>query len=195
MDDSEPVLILIDVQRAFDDEAYWGRRDNPDCEANIGRLAALWTERGLPVVMVRHDSTESRSPLRRDSPGNAFKDVVADVPHEVLVTKSVNSAFLGEPDLDAWLRARDLRTVVICGMTTNHCCETTARMAGNLGYETLFVAEATHAFDRAGPDGVVLPAELLAKATCASLHGEFAQVVTVDDVQALLDARPAAVAG
>ena len=131
------------------------------------------------MVFVRHDSVEEGSTLAPGLPGNEFKDVVTGEP-DVLVTKSVNSCFDGEPDLDAWLRERDIGTVAICGITTNHCCETTARMAGNLGYDTYFALDATHTFDRAGPDGVVIPAADLSRATAASLHGEFATVVDTD---------------
>lgn len=174
-------LIVVDVQRAFEDPV-WGPRDNPGCEANVARLLARWHERGWPVVLVRHDSSEAGSPLAPGTPGNAFKDVVAG-PHDLLVVKRVNSAFYGEPDLHAWLRGRAIGAVAVCGITTNHCCETTVRMAGNLGYDTYFALDATHTFDRAGPDGVVIPAADLARATAASLHGEFA---TVLDTSALL---------
>ena len=173
-------LIVVDVQRAFDDPV-WGPRDNPDCEANVGRLLAAWRERGWPVVFVRHDSVEPGSTLTPGTPGNEFKDVITGEP-DLLVTKQVNSAFYGDPDLGAWLRERDIGAVAICGITTNHCCETTARMAGNLGYEVHFCLDATHTFDRAGPDGVVIPAAEFSRATAASLHGEFATVVRTAEV-------------
>jgi len=177
-------LIVVDVQRGFDDPA-WGPRDNPDCEANVGRLLAAWRERGHPVVFVRHDSTEDGSPLAPEQPGNEFKDVIEGEP-DLLVAKSVNSAFYGDPDLHAWLREREIGALAICGITTNHCCETTARMAGNLGYDVSFCLDATCTFDRAGPDGVVIPAAELSRATAASLHGEFATVLGTDELLASL---------
>jgi nicotinamidase-related amidase len=173
-------LIVIDVQRAFDDESYWGPRNNPSCEQRVAMLIDAWRAASQPVVFVRHDSTEPSSPLRPGRPGNAFKDVITGDP-DLLVSKQVNSCFYGTPDLHAWLAGREIARLAICGITTNHCCETTARMAGNLGYETVFVLDATHTFDRAGPDGVVLSADELARATAASLHGEFATVVDTDD--------------
>jgi nicotinamidase-related amidase len=169
-------LIVVDVQRGFDDDAYWGPRNNPQCEANVATLIEAWRERARPVVFVRHDSTTSASPLAPGQPGNAFKDVITGTP-DLLVTKQVNSCFYGAPDLHAWLGERQIERIAICGITTNHCCETTARMAGNLGYETLFVLDATHAFDRVGPDGETLTADELSRATAANLHGEFATVV------------------
>ncbi len=101
---------------------------------------------------------------------------------DLLVTKTVNSAFYGSPDLNGWLRERGIGDLVICGITTNHCCETTARMAGNLGYGVKFAIDATHTFDMAGPDGATVSADELTRATAASLHGEFAQVVRTRDV-------------
>ena len=130
-------------------------------------------------MLVRHDSAEAGSPLAPDAPGHAFKPGI-EGPHDLLVSKRVNSAFYGEPDLDAWLRSRGISSLVICGITTDHCCETTARMAGNLGYDLRFALDATHTFDRVGPDGRTVTADELARATAASLHGEFARVVRTD---------------
>ena len=174
-------LIVVDVQRAFDDAGYWGRRNNPDCERNVGLLIDAWRAAGDPIVFVRHDSDEPDSPLRPDRPGNEFKDVVTGSP-DLLVTKQVNSAFYGSPDLDEWLRSQAIGSIVVCGITTNHCCETTVRMAGNLGYEVRFAIDATHTFDMAGPDGETVSADDLTRATAASLHGEFADVVRTQDV-------------
>lgn len=173
-------LLVIDVQAGFDDPS-WGPRDNPSCERNIARLLEAWRAQGQPIVLVRHDSTSPESPLRPGQPGNALRPFV-EGPHDLLVTKSVNAAFLGTPDLHAWLQGAGIGSVTICGVTTNHCCETTARMAGNLGYAVRFVLDATHTFDRTGPDGTSMSAAELSRATATSLHGEFATVVTTDDV-------------
>lgn len=83
----------------------------------------------------------------------------------------------GTPDLDGWLRRQDLDGIVLAGITTNHCCETTARVGGNLGHQVLFALDATHAFDRMSPDGQVVSADDLAWVTATNLHGEFATVV------------------
>jgi nicotinamidase-related amidase len=188
---TEPTaLLVIDVQRGFDDPV-WGPRDNPACEANISALLDAWRERGWPVVFVRHDSTEDGSPLQPGRPGNEFKTAVTGEP-DLLVTKSTNSAFYGTPDLRAWLDEQGLGSVAVTGITTNHCCETTARMAGNLGYRVSFVIDATHCFDRAGPDGGLLDAATISRVTAANLHGEFADVVTTRSVLADLSARTGA---
>lgn len=175
MEQIGPVLVVVDVQRGFDDRAYWGPRNNPACEDNIRALLAAWEQRGDPVVLVRHDSTEARSPLRPGQPGNELAEFLPAAP-ALTVSKTVNSAFYGAPDLHAWLQARGARTLVICGLTTNHCCETTARMAGNLGYDVRFAVDATATFDRRTPDGDTIAAADIARVTAANLHGEFATV-------------------
>jgi nicotinamidase-related amidase len=174
-------LLLVDVQQGFDDATYWGPRNNPACEANIAALLASWREHGRRVVFARHDSDEDGSPLRPGQPGNDLKPILDGEP-DLLVSKLVNSCFHGSPDLDAWLRAEGLAGLVVAGITTNHCCETTARVGGNLGHEVLFALDATHTFDRTGPDGITLPAEQLARVTATNLHDEFATVVRTADL-------------
>ncbi|MDT7577524.1 MAG: hypothetical protein QOH17_3857 [Pseudonocardiales bacterium] len=169
-------LVLVDVQRGFEDAAYWGRRNNPACESNIAKLLAVWREHRRPVVFVRHDSTGPRSPLRPGQPGNDLQPLLTGSP-DLLVTKSVNSAFHGAPDLDGWLRARELAGLVIAGITTNHCCETTARVGGNLGHRVVFALDATYTFDRPDLGGQTVTADELARVTATNLHGEFATVV------------------
>lgn len=174
-------LVVVDAQQGFDDAEFWGRRDNPACDDNIAALVAAWSEHGRPLVYVQHDSASSASPLHPDSSGHQLKDYLSPDP-DLLVNKSVNSSFHGSPDLDAWLREQQVAGIVVCGITTNHCCETTARVGGNLGHRVLFALDATHTFDRLGPDGRTVPAETLAQVTAANLHGEFAEVVSTAEL-------------
>lgn len=174
-----PALVVVDVQAGFDDSDFWGPRDNPLCESNIAALVGLWRSKAWPIVFVRHDSDNAQSPLSPSGAGHAFKDILEGTP-DLLISKRVNSSFYGTPDLDAWLRNEGIDQVVICGITTNHCCETTARMAGNLGYDTYFVIDATHTFDRVALDGTTVPAATLSAITATNLHGEFATVVTTE---------------
>lgn len=173
-------LLVIDVQAGLDDPGL-GRRDNPECETNIARILAAWRAAERPVVFVRHDSARSDSPLRPGQPGNDFKPVVSGEP-DLLVAKQTGSAFLGHPDLHAWLETRGVTGVAIVGMQTNYCCEATARMAADLGYRTLFVLDATHTFDLEAHDGGVIPAEVLARVTASTLRGEIADVVTTAEL-------------
>jgi nicotinamidase-related amidase len=183
-------LIVVDVQRAFDDSSYWGHRNNPDCERNVGTLIEAWREAGQPVVFVRHDSLEDDSPLGPRRPGNAFKEVIDGEP-ALLVTKHVNSAFHGEPDLADWLRGGGIEAFTVCGIQTNMCCETTARIGANLGFEMYFVLDATHTFDLADRDGVTISADELGRVTAANLDPEFGRVITTADAVAEAANRPA----
>ncbi|MFI2436458.1 cysteine hydrolase family protein [Streptomyces sp. NPDC018693] len=184
------VLVVVDVQKGFEEAGFWGRRNNPGADENIAALVDVWQGSGRPVVFVRHDSTKARSPLRPGQGDNDFKEYVErrrgkGAGPELLVTKTVNSAFYGTPDLDAWLRAQGVSQIVVVGIQTNMCVETTARMGGNLGYDVVVPLDATHTFDLAGPFGWRRTAEELAQATAVSLHGGgFARVVTSEEVVA-----------
>jgi nicotinamidase-related amidase len=169
-------LIVIDVQKGFDNEEYWGSRNNPDCEANVGRLIAAWREHGWPIVFVQHSSTTPSSPLAPTSPGFAFKDVVSGKP-DLLITKTVHSAFYGDVDLDAWLTEHEISGVAICGIQTNMCCETTARMASDLGYEMVFVVDATHTFDLVTSARQVHRARDVSRYTVLTLEADFGTVM------------------
>lgn len=175
--DARAALVVVDAQKAFGEAEFWGVRNNPGCEANIAALLAEWRRTQRPIVFVRHDSDNRDSPLHPDQPGHEFKAEITGSP-DLLVSKSVNSSFHGTPDLNEWLRNNGIDMIVICGITTNHCCETTARVGGNLGYNVLFALDATHTFDRTGPFGDHVSADELAKVTGVNLHGEFATVVS-----------------
>jgi nicotinamidase-related amidase len=180
-------LILIDVQNGFD-HVCWGRRNNPDAEENIERLLDAWRRTGRPVIHVRHDSTSPSSPLRPGQPGNDLKEAVKPMPGEPVVSKAVNSAFIGT-DLEERLRRSGTLAVVLVGITTNHCVSTTARMAANLGFDVRVVSDATATFDMRSPFGTLVPAEVMHEIGLTELHGEFASVVDTEAVIAAGEAR------
>lgn len=179
----DAVLLVIDVQKGFDrfNEQY--HRNNPALEANIARLQRAWRESGRPIIHVQHLSKEAESPLRPSQPGCEIKDEVRPLPGEPVVQKSVNSAFIGT-SLEVDLRRRGYTTLVLAGMQTNLCVSTTARMAGNLGFTTYVVSDATATFDNVGPDGKRYGSELLHDVALADLHGEFATIVDTATVLA-----------
>ncbi|MFI7498843.1 cysteine hydrolase family protein [Streptomyces sp. NPDC049687] len=181
-------LVVVDVQRGFEEADFWGPRNNPGADGNIAELIDVWQDTGRPVVFVRHDSSKPESPLRPGYVGNDFKEYVEErrgkgAGPELFLTKTVNSAFLGTPDLGAWLSAQGISQIVVVGIQTNMCAETTARMGGNLGYDVLFAYDATYTFDLEGPFGWRRSAEEIAQASAVSLHGGgFARVVTTKEV-------------
>lgn len=182
-----PALIVIDLQDGFLDPVWGPTNPDTQCREHCLALVEAFRSSGRPVVLVRHDSTMPGSPLEPGHPGNRLDPGLPTDAADLLITKTVNSAFYGQPDLDGWLRARGVRELVICGIQTNMCVETTARMAGNLGYAVTVPIDATRTFDLTGPtiDGRTwhLTADELLTATAISLHGGgFATVVTTGDV-------------
>ena len=173
-------LLLVDVQIGFDDPK-WGERNNPDAENNIALLLKLWRFKKWPVIHIQHCSTDADSPLRPDRPGNQFKEIVLPEQNEKIFQKTVHSAFIGT-NLENHLKDNHITTVVIVGLTTNHCVSTTARMSGNLGFSTFVVSDATATFDRVGPDGKTYDAELIHNTSLANLHGEFAHIITTHEI-------------
>jgi len=179
---SRAALVLIDVQQGLDDPRL-GARNNPHAEQRIADLLAAWRATGRPVIHVQHSSLEPHSTLREDAPGHAFKVEALPMAGEPVFRKHVNSAFIGT-DLEAHLRAHDIETLVVVGITTDHCVSSTARMAGNLGFAVTVVEDATATFERRGPDGTHYSADLMHRVTLASLHGEFATVRSAKDILA-----------
>ncbi|MDH6578295.1 isochorismatase family protein [Kitasatospora sp. MAP5-34] len=176
---ADAVLIVIDVQKGFEDYEFWGPRDNPAAEERMAEILDAWQATGRPVVMVQHKSAVG--PLMPGTPGYELKPVAAGAKWDLHITKTVNSAFYGTPDLHAWLQERGATQLVTIGIITNACNEVTARMGGNLGYDVVFPIDAMHTFDMAGPDGEVIPAAELARSTAAVLHRmRFAKVVTTE---------------
>jgi len=179
-------LIVIDVQRAFDQwEAAGRRRNNPQAVARIVDLLDTFRSRHVPVFHIRHEGTRPGSSFLPGGSGYPVKDEAREIEGEPVIVKRVNSAFIGT-DLEDRLRAANIRTLVICGATTNHCVETTTRMAGNLGFDACLVRDATWTFDRLGPDGDAHSAEDIHAMSLANLNGEFARIVSTSEAIAEL---------
>ena len=175
--DKNPALLGVDVQKGFADDAYWGgNRNNKNAEKVCGAILQIWREYKLPIFHVRHSSLDSNSKLHPTHSGFEFNEYGLPNEGEPVITKHVNSAFIGT-DLKQQLDNQKISTVVIVGLTTNHCISTTTRMAGNYGYETYLIADATATFDRVGIDGKKYDAELMHQTALASLHQEFATVI------------------
>jgi len=177
---SNAVLLVIDVQKAFDNPR-WGTRNNPSAETNIARLLKAWRAAGRRVIHVHHRNPRSGSLFNPGAPGVEVKPEGVPLEGEPVLFKDVNSAFIGT-DLEKRLRSEGVATLVLVGLTTDHCMSTTTRMAGNLGFEAYLVSDATATFERTGPDGKKYSAELMHDTALASLNEEFAHVVTTADV-------------
>lgn len=181
---SSATLLIIDVQQGMVDPTR-GPRNNPDAESNLERILSAWREAGRPLIHVKHNSTRPDSVFHPTHPGNEIQSFARPADGELLIEKQANCAFVGT-DLDERLRNDGVTTVIIVGFVTNHCVETTARIAGDLGFETYVVSDATAAFDRVSPDGELVPGEVIHRVALTSIHDEFATVVTSADVLAAI---------
>ena len=180
---SDTVLVIVDLQLAIDD-ATWGPRNNPDAEGHVAALLAAWRGAGMPVIHIRHDSTEAKSPYRPGSPGHAFKPEAMPRDAEPVIAKSTNSAFI-RTGLDDMLSDLGVTTLVVCGVLTHNSVEATVRHAGNLGYRVLVPGDACRACAVTDLTGRFWPAEDVHQLSLAVMHGEYA---TVTDTAALVAA-------
>ena len=183
----KPALLLIDVQKGFDEHEHWGgNRNNLNAEENMEKLLHLWRENNLPVFHIKHCSLELGSPLAKSNEGNNFKDFIVPQNNEPVIEKEVNSAFIGT-DLQSDLKNKNIDTLVLAGLTTDHCVSTTTRMAGNFGFNTYLIEDAVATFDKIGVDGTVYNAQLIHDTAIASLKDEFATIVKTEELQQMLE--------
>ncbi len=174
------VLIVIDVQKGFDDPK-WSKRNNPDAENVMARVLNEFRKYKLTVIHVRHDSRNPESLLKDGKPTFAFKDEVKPLEGEIVITKHVNSAFIGT-NLEEILRKMGDPNIYYMGITTDHCVSTTARMSGNLGFNSYVIEDACAAFEKIDQHGRMIPADTIHNVNLASIHGEFAQVIRSEDL-------------
>ncbi|MGY9053943.1 MAG: cysteine hydrolase family protein [Rhodobacterales bacterium] len=175
--DKAPILICVDLQKGFSDEKYWGGgRNNKDAEVICSVIIKEWRDIGLDIIHIRHSSKDPKSKLHKNNEGFMFNPIATPLVSETVITKSVNSAFIGT-NLKELIDSKGRNTLVIIGLTTDHCVSTTARMAGNYGYETYIVSDATATFDKVGADGEHFNSDLIHATALASLNIEFASVL------------------
>lgn len=180
--EKKPALLLVDIQKGFENEAHWGgNRNNKDAEEKCAMLLNKWRELHLPIFHIMHGSRNPDSPLHPSKPGFELHDLIQPKNQEPVIVKDVNSAFIGT-SLEQDLKNKAISTLVIVGLTTNHCISTTTRMAGNLDFETFLIADATATFDRIGVNGEKFDAELIHQTTLSSLNEEFATVLNTKDL-------------
>jgi nicotinamidase-related amidase len=178
-------LLIIDVQKAIDHPS-WGKRNNPRAEKNIGLLLSAWRQSRNPIIHIRHISYNPGSTYRSDQEGCEFKPEVQPLSGETILTKHTNSAFIGT-EMAALLHREHISTLVICGVITNNSVEATARMAGNLGYKTYVVSDATATFDKVDFYGNYHTAEEVQAMSLANLQGEYAVILSTKEILNLLE--------
>lgn len=182
--DGSTALMVIDVQMAFAHrDAQGAARTTPEAEQNISRLLASFRDGRAPVIHVHHRSHQKGSAFRAGLPGVEVQPFAQPVGEESVYVKHVNSAFI-RTTLESDLRAAGIARLILCGAIANHCVETTARMAGNLGFDVLYVRDAVWAYGATSPDGRVFAPDDVLAMTLANLSDEFARVAPTDAVLA-----------
>ncbi len=176
LDKENRALIIIDVQKAFDDNK-WGGRNNLTAEENISRILTFWREKGWQVIHIQHKSDNPNSLFHPNNEGFTIKELVAPIEEEVIIIKKTNSSFIGT-NLEEFLKLNHITTVVITGLTTPHCVSTTTRMSGNLGFNTYLISDATAAFGIKDQNDNYYDAETIHNVSLATLNEEFATILT-----------------
>ena len=176
---SKTALLLIDIQKGFDDHYFWGERNNPEFEGNVVKLLTSFRAAAKPVIHIQHNSIHADSPLRPGQTGNDFKPEAAPLEGEPIIGKTVNSAFIGT-NLEQYLHEQGIDTLVVAGLTTDHCVSTTVRMAGNLGFKVFLLEDATATFPKRSLTGGWVIADEVHRVNLASLNGEFCEVLKTE---------------
>jgi nicotinamidase-related amidase len=178
-------LLVIDIQDSFKATPRWERRNNPRFEENVDRLLKAYRAAGLPVIFFLH--TDPDPGFETTSPFFKLMDFLTPAPGEPVLVKDTRNAFTST-NLQDLLREKGVDRVVITGIQTEQCCETTARVAADLGYDVDFVTEATMSFPIAHPEtGEVMSPDEIVRRTEFVLRGRFARIATVGGLVAELE--------
>jgi nicotinamidase-related amidase len=178
------ILLPIDMQKGFD-EAPWPKRWNQNVEKNGLKLLKAWRTAKRTIVHVRHDSIEPNSTLRVGHLGNDYREGFAPNENEKLISKSVNSAFIGT-DLDLHLRRIGAKSIIVFGISTDMCVSTTIRMGSNMGWKIMLIEDACDCFDLPALNGSIIPAKQMHDAHVATLRADFCEVTTTENLLAMI---------
>lgn len=173
-------LLIIDVQKGFEEEEFWGERNNPNAEVNMLKLLDAFRTAKLPVIHVQHQSENEQSPLHPTKLGYQLKAGFEPREDEPIFIKNVNSAFIGTSLKDE-LEQRSIQQIIIVGLTTNHCVSTTVRMAANYGYGVSLIHDATAAFSTVSYDGRKYSGQEVHDSALSHLHNEFAEILNTEE--------------
>src|SRR5258708_2439289 len=178
---TQSALLVIDVQDSFKVGPRWERRNNLQFEANVGALVEAYRAAHLPVFFVMH--TDSDEAFERTSPHFKLMNFLAPRPDEPIIVKDTRNCFTST-NLQSQLIHKDVRRLAITGIQMEQCCETTARLAADLGYAVDFVIDATLTFPILNPDvpGDELGVAEIEKRTVFVLRRRFARIVSTHEL-------------
>lgn len=186
-------LIVIDSQESFRHRPYSTERDIPDYLAAQNALIEGCVAAGIPIARVFHvDGPEDAgNPFAMASGHVRPLDGLAAFDASTQVVKHRHSALVGT-GLDVWLTRNGIGRMIVSGIRTEQCCETTTRHASDLGWQVDYVLDATLTYDMVQADGRALPAHDIKARTATVLQDRFAHVCSAE--QALQRAAAAAAA-
>ena len=179
-DSQQSALIVIDMQQGMQSPSL-PSRNNLNAENNIAALLASWRKLSTPIVHVRHISRSPSSVFWPGQVGATFQERFLPSTEEHVIEKNIPDAFINT-GLERWLHSRGIRSLVLVGVSTNNSVEASARSAGNLGFSTRVVADATFAFEKRDYGGTLRSAEEVHLMSLANLDGEYATIVSTEEL-------------
>jgi len=191
---SESALLVIDAQDSFKTTDRWDRRNNKDFEKNVARLVSLYREHSLPVIYFLHSDEDPG--FETTSPHYKLMDFLSPHDSEHVIHKVTRNVFTST-GLPALLLEKGVRRVVITGIQMEQCCETSARVAADLGFAVDFITEATMTFPIPNHDrpGEELGVDAIRERTEYALRRRFARIATVASIaQELAETLPSVAA-
>jgi biuret amidohydrolase len=201
IDPRKTAVLGIDLQNCFVENSPVAAPDGPAVVANLNRLAEAYRVSGSLIVWTRHTVSHDHHNLGilgtivpaakagvidDGTDGAALHASVNVRPGDIVLSKPQFGAFQST-GLEAILRSRGIDTVIIGGIATNFCCETTAREAHGREFNVVFLGDATATFDLSSADGAVIHRDVVQKASLATLAFGFAEVITTDKAISKLD--------
>lgn len=188
--DTTTALLLVDTQKGVNDAFYYGgengRRNNPKAELNIRSLLRKWRKSDRQVAFTKHNSREKNSPLKLNlETGQQLGGMIPNY-QDIVVSKDVNSGFIGT-SLELDLRRAGIQRLVVAGFFTNVCVETTVRMSGNMGFDTYLVHDSCAAMNCISHNGIDYDPEIVHNMAIANLHGEFCTAITTENALSLCE--------
>jgi len=178
---AQSALLVIDAQDSFKVGPRWTRRDNPSFEKNVSALVEAYRAAHLPVVFFLH--TDSDEAFAKDSPSFKLMDFLKPRKDEPVMVKNTRNCFTSTT-LQPYLIEKGVRRVSITGIQMEQCCETTARIAADLGYAVDFVTEATMTFPIPNWDkpSEELGVDAIRERTEYALRRRFARITTINQL-------------
>jgi nicotinamidase-related amidase len=185
----QSALLVIDAQDSFKVGPRWARRNNPDFEKNVSALVESYREAHLPIVFFLHTDTDEA--FGKDSPSFKLMDFLKPRKDEPVMIKNTRNCFTST-SIQPYLIEKGVRRVSITGIQMEQCCETTARLAADLGYAVDFVTEATLTFPIPNWDkpGEELGVDAIKERTEYALRRRFARITTVNQLTKELQEIP-----